>query len=84
MKHLYNLNNNASLLSRNPNLLSSDNPEKQTKKNSDFDLLFALSIIDSESDEEPSEALIDYLLNYSRSLDVQRLNNNNVCVFNKN
>ena len=85
MKHLYNLNSNTSLLSRNPNQVDFNNLQTKSKKDRCFDLLYALSMIESESDLEPSDVLIEYLLNYSKSLDVHHLSNSNgVCVFNKN
>jgi len=85
MKHLYNLKSNASLLNRNPNLVSFDISQTQEKRSKDFDLLSALSMVESDTDVEPSDAIIEFLLNYSKSLNVQHLSNcKKVCVFNNN
>jgi len=86
MKHLYNLNSNISLLKRtHQNFISNTDVQKEEAKDKDFLLLSILNLLDNDSEEEPDNNLIEYLFNYSRSLDVQRLKGNKtVCLFNKN
>ena len=86
MKHLYNLNSNISLLKRTPKIfITNPDVQKENEKDKDFLLLSILNMLDNETDLEPDNNLIEYLFNYSKSLDVQRLKGNkNLCLFNKN
>ena len=83
MNKFYTPNPLNNLLSKSPKILF---PEDEVLKNDkDFLLLMSLNLISDEDDAEPNDALIDFLFNYSKSIDVVHLKTNkNTCVFNKN
>lgn len=72
MTKLYTPQPLSDLLSRSE-LLFSTNTENTGNTDADLMLLTALSEIENDRNDEPSESLINFLLNYSKSLDVKTI-----------
>lgn len=85
MKHLYKLNNIAGLIEKSQGFFNLNLNDFDSDTEKDLRLLTTLASIDTNDESEPDNDLIDFLLNYSKSLEVHKLQGlSHPCVLTRN
>ena len=85
MKHLYNLNNNSGLIGKAHGFFSLNLTEFDSDTEKDIKLITTLASIETNEDSGPDNDLVDFLLNFSKSIEVHQLGNlNHPCVLTRN
>jgi len=85
MKNLYTPQNNTDLINTTQQLFNLNEASSSLDNNKDLFLLSSLSMLENENNEEPNDKIIEFLFNYSKSMQVYNGKKSNIsCVLVKN